>query len=428
MTDIKDIQDKLELIRNDPYLFGVWSGFDDLSDLHNGWIKSFLFRTDDMTLMAHRGSYKTTCLSIAIALMIIIYPNKNIMFFRKTDDDVKEIITQVRNLLENDYYQRIAYELYGTELILTRATAFEIDTNLKDAVRGTSQLVGLGIKASKTGKHADIIITDDIITIVDRISRAEREYIKLQYQELQNIKNRGGRIINCGTPWHRDDAFQLMPNPEKYSVYDTGMISDAEQQHLRNTLSSSLYSANYELKHIADEDALFTNPTIDDGTNTTKIYGGVCHIDASYGGTDGTAFTVLKQQPDGTIYVYGELKQQHVDECLAGFEGRRRLYRAGTMYTEKNADKGYLHKRIMAPKKNYHESMNKYVKISTHLKGKWDKIIFIKETDPEYISQIMDYTENASHDDAPDSLASLIRETIEKSNRPQTMAKSMLGI
>ena len=309
MTDITEIKDTLELIRNDPYLFGIWSGFDDLSDLHNQWIKSFLFRTDDMTLMAHRGSYKTTCLSIAIALMIIIYPHQNIMFFRKTDDDVKEIITQVRNLLENDYYQRIAYELYGTELILTRATAFEIDTNLKDAVRGTSQLVGLGIKASKTGKHADIIITDDIITIVDRISRAEREYIKLQYQELQNIRNRGGRIINFGTPWLRDDAFQLMPKAEKFSVYDTGMISDAEQQHLRSTLSSSLYSANYELKHIADEDALFTNPVIDDGTNTTKIYGGVCHIDASYGGTDGTAFTVLKQQPDGTIYVYGELKQ-----------------------------------------------------------------------------------------------------------------------
>ena len=58
--------------------------------------------------------------------------------------------------------------------------------------------------------------------------------------------------------------------------------------------------------------------------------------------------------------------------------------------------------------------MNKYIKISTHLKGRWADVVFIKETDKEYINQILDYTENSSHDDAPDSLASLIRETTSK--------------
>ena len=58
--------------------------------------------------------------------------------------------------------------------------------------------------------------------------------------------------------------------------------------------------------------------------------------------------------------------------------------------------------------------MNKYIKISTYLKSNWSRIIFIKGTDTEYINQILDYTENATHDDAPDSLASLIRETINK--------------
>lgn len=428
MKNISEIQNELYLIKNDPYLFGVWSGFTDLGDMHNEWIKSFLFSTEDMTLMAHRGSYKTTCLSIAIALMVIIYPHRNIMFFRKTDSDVIEIITQVQNLLRNDYFQKIAFNLYGVELKLTKTTAYQVDTNLKDAMRGTSQLVGMGIKASKTGKHADIVITDDIITIVDRVSKAEREYTKLQYQELQNIKNRGGRIINCGTPWHKDDGFQLMPNIKQYDVYSTGLIDSAEQQHLRDSMSASLYSANYELKHIADEQALFKNAQIDDGTNTSLIYDGVCHIDASYGGSDGTAFTILKQQPDGKIYVYGELKQAHVDNCLAGFEGKRRYYRAGTMYTEHNSDKGYLHQRIMSPKSNYHEKMNKYVKISTHLRGVWNDVIFLKDTDPEYISQILDYTENATHDDAPDSLASLVRETIDNKNRPTTMSKNVLGL
>jgi len=63
----------------------------------------------------------------------------------------------------------------------------------------------------------------------------------------------------------------------------------------------------------------------------------------------------------------------------------------------------------------YHEKMNKHIKISTYLRQRWSDIIFIKETNREYINQILDYTENAEHDDAPDGLSSLIREISVKS-------------
>jgi hypothetical protein len=404
----------LEMIKNSPVNMGIWSGFTDLKDIHNQWIKKFLFSKKDETTLAHRGSYKTTCLSIAMAILIIIKPDANMVFLRKSDTDVIEIILQVQKLLRNDYFQRLAYELYGKRLELIKASSYEIDTNLKTNTKGASQLVGLGIKTSITGKHADIVITDDIVNIKDRISKAERDYIKMQYQELQNIKNRGGRIINTGTPWHKDDAISTMPNVERYDVNSTGLISKAQQNALRDSMTASLYAANYELKHIADADAMFTNVRIDDGTNSDKIYNGVCHIDASYGGSDGTAFTVLKEHSDGFIYVYGELHQRHVDDVLEGLEAKRKHYKAGTLYNERNADKGYLNKKIADPKKCYHENMNKYVKISTHLKGQWSRIIFLSETDSEYINQILDYTENATHDDAPDSLASLLRETVTK--------------
>jgi hypothetical protein len=207
-----------------------------------------------------------------------------------------------------------------------------------------------------------------------------------------------------------------MPNITSYDCYSTDLIDDKMLQTIRDSMTSSLFAANYELKHIADKDAMFTNCTIDDGTNTEKIYNGVCHIDASYGGGDGTAFTILKEHQDGKIYVYGKLKQMHVDDCLEGFEAFREHFKAGTLYSESNADKGYVNKKINNPKKPYHESMNKYIKISTHLKSVWNRIIFIQGTDKEYINQILDYTENAANDDAPDSLASLIRETVSKKN------------
>ena len=39
---------------------------------------------------------------------------------------------------------------------------------------------------------------------------------------------------------------------------------------------------------------------------------------------------------------------------------------------------------------------------------------FFEGTDVEYINEILDYNEQAEHDDSPDSLASVIREVFEK--------------
>lgn len=45
------------------------------------------------------------------------------------------------------------------------------------------------------------------------------------YNELQNIRTHGGRIINTGTPWHKEDAISEMPNVERYDCYSTGIMS-----------------------------------------------------------------------------------------------------------------------------------------------------------------------------------------------------------
>lgn len=403
------IKQYLELVKKSPVKFGHWTGFNDLVDIHNEWIKSFLFANKDQTLLAHRGSYKTTCLAVTIALLIILFPNLNIIFFRKTDTDVIEIVVQVKKLLLSEYYQKLAYVLYGVELVLLKETSFEIDTNLKTSSRGTSQLLGSGIKASITGKHADIVITDDIVNVKDRISKAERKLIKLQYQELQNVKNRGGRFINTGTPWHKEDAIASMPNVLRYSIYDTGLIDKAQAQHLRDSMSPSLFAANYELKHIADADAMFSAPRYTG--EASLIYNGVAHIDASYGGSDGTAFTILKIVGD-RIIGFGKRWDKHVDDCLGEIVTYHKEYRAGTIHVEKNADKGYLAKELnkrQAFAQDYHESQNKFIKITTYLRKYWSQIEWLEDTDPEYLSEILDYTEEAENDDSPDSAASLLR-------------------
>ena len=392
-----------------PASFGRLVGFTKLTDLHNAWILDMLKGEGDRTLQAHRASYKTTCVSIALALIIILLPNKRTLFLRKTDADIKEIIKQVQKILKDPHTQYFVQCIYGVNLKLTVESATEINTNLTTDIRGTSQLVGMGCGSSITGKHFDRIFTDDIVNINDRVSKAERDRTKLVYQELQNIKNRDGRIFNTGTPWHKDDCFAIMPEAEKFDCYSTGLISDEQLEVIKKSMTRSLFAANYELRHIAAEDVIFDNPQT--GADPSLVEQGDCHIDAAYGGEDFSAFTIVKKQGN-IFYVYGRLWQKNIDDCLDEIQKLRAQFNAGKIYCEDNGDKGYLAKELRNRGERaiiYHENMHKFIKITTYLKAEWENVKFVAGTDKAFIDQICDYNENADHDDAPDSLASQIR-------------------
>jgi hypothetical protein len=377
-----------------------------------------------MTLQGHRGSYKTTCLSIVLAILLIVYPNRRVLFARKTDDDVKEIINQVRKIMQMPKVAYLVSQIYGVGLKMTTDNAMEISTNLTTDTRGTSQLVGMGIGGSITGKHFDYIFTDDIVNMKDRKSKAERERTKLIYQELVNIRNPGGRIINTGTPWHPEDAFSLMPPADRYDCYTTRLLSKEEIEELRRSMAPSLFAANYELVHIAAEDALFKTPPRfitaeiaakvlkrEDARPEELLRDGIAHIDAAYGGEDYTAFTCGRRDGD-TLYMYGRMWHGHVDTVLDYCIAKARELMCAPIWCERNADKGYLAGEIMRSGMSaspYTEHENKYVKISSFLRKWWDHIEWLEGTDTEYINQILGYTEDAEHDDAPDSAACVCR-------------------
>lgn len=399
----------LDLIWTEPYKIGHWVGFKDLTYIHNEWLHDFLFAKEDQTLQGHRGSFKTTTLSLFFAIHAVIFPNETVLFFRKTGGDVTEVMRQTANILQSGCLQEITRVIYGKELVLVKSSGTEIQTNLSTSIKGTSQLVGLGIGTSITGKHADIVVTDDIVNVNDRISKAEREHTKIAYMELQNIKNRGGRFINTGTPWHKEDAFTLMPNPKKYDCYSTGLMTDEQIAEVKSHMTLSLFAANYELKHIASEDVIFTERPM--GADMEFIRNASCHLDSAFYGEDYTAFTAMSYV-NGNFYVYGKCWRKNVQDCYQDIYDDYVKFSLAKCFNEKNADKGMVArdlKKIGMRMATYNEHMNKHIKIVTYLKAIWNHVIFVEGTDTDYINMIYDYTEDAEHDDAPDSAACLAR-------------------
>lgn len=405
-------EEAVKYLINNPVGFANMLGFTKLGNLHNEWLREMICGREDETLQSSRGTYKTTAVSVALAEIMILLPNYRSMFMRKTDSDVKEVVKQVGKILLDPHTQYFVNCIWNTSLRLTVQSATELSTNLTTDIRGTSQLVGIGMGSSLTGKHFDFIFTDDIVNIQDRISRAERERTKIIYQELQNIKNRGGKIFNTGTVWHKDDAFSIMPKAKQYNCYHDEVrkiISDDELAAIKESMTASLFAANYELRFVAEDDVIFTDPVT--GADPALVEQGVMHIDAAFYGEDSTAWGIMTKH-GGKYYLYGKIKRQHVSACYDLIQKDYDRFMCKKIYIEDNADKGFVAKelrQIGMRTSSYTESMNKHLKITTFLVKIWKDVIFVDGTDNEYIDQICDYNENADHDDAPDNASCLAR-------------------
>lgn len=383
--------------------------------IHAEWIRRafYLGNTKDgigsETTQAHRAAYKTSCVRVGLDLRIIGLPFINTILLRKTDKDIKEVLEGVVRDLQTDISMQLMKDLHGHYPKMTSSSYSEIEMSHYCGVMG-KQLLGLGLGSSITGKHGPVI-TDDIITIKDRVSTAERESTIQSYYELVNIASeKEHHIQNWGTPWHKNDAFSVMPKPYKHDVYSTGIVPPERIQEIKGILPGSLFAANYELKHIADGDILFTEPKYGEFPIGASSY---AHIDAAYGGEDRTALTIIAEV-DGKLHTIGWMMEGHIENHYNEIVSKMERFQCHSYDCENNSDKGFLRKDLSRLTSisgtGYHERMNKYFKISTYGKARWNDVIFdLQDDTTEYIAEIMEYNENASHDDAPDSFASLVK-------------------
>ena len=412
------LDEYLWMLYDQPHLLGHLLGYDKLFEIHSEWIKLLFDSKAGSTtvLQGHRGSMKTTALVVGIVRNLIFRPNETMSITRKSFTDAQKIVSEVKQHFERDELREL-FHLCGVKSpkgAIWKDDAINVAT--KQRVTKERNLECYGIGTAITGAHFDKMLLDDIVTIEDRISKVKREATKNAYYEYINVAKTTatGTISVSGTPWHRNDAYEVMPPAKKYSIYDItpAILTPDQIAEIKRTQPASLFAANYELKHIADEQKLFGEPKYCQWDVSRKAVG-LC--DPAYGGEDSTAVTLMYRDGE-KIIVRGWLRKQNIAELYEWVVGKMYEYNAAPLMLETNGDKGYAlrdFQKIFPATNGYEERMNKHVKIITFIKKHWSNIYFADDCDPQYMEQIVDYDENAPHDDAPDSLASLIREKVD---------------
>lgn len=403
----------LTYLREHPHELGHLVGKDKLTPLHSQWIKDVWVHKKP--LQAHRGSYKTTSVvEVGSLWWLLFHPNNRIGIFRKPYEEAAASVRVIKEFFEMEAIQALFYYAHGVYPKFRQNREGNIIFNFKKTNTKEGSLNAYASNKPRTGTHLDEALIDDFVTLEDRLSKAERKKTKNGLLEIiTNIMDPGQTPGFLGTPWHKDDSWQYVPGKIiKYDVHATGLLSAERQADIRSKTTESLYACNYLLEHVANVDAIFPEPIRDKWEwNVEKVYG---HIDAKYSGDHTNGLTFMAKRPDGRIQAVGFTFNEHIDDKKDFVSEKYKKYRAKKIWCENNADKGYLKKELKEEKKlnadDYHEKMNKHIKIVSYLKKYWNQIIWAPETDLEYLAQIVDYAEGQEPDDCPDSAASLLRQ------------------
>lgn len=165
-------EELVHLLTREAHIVGrmLGSGYDLLEPIHGEWIYEWIINPKRLSVMihqAHRNSYKSTCLRLAIAILMILRPDLTIILIRKSEDAVKELMSGVSRVLGTGLFQKFTSILHPDivskgGLKKTTDTALIIDTNLNISLSGEPQLRGVGLGSPITGMHSKMIITDDI--------------------------------------------------------------------------------------------------------------------------------------------------------------------------------------------------------------------------------------------------------------------------
>jgi hypothetical protein len=411
--------DHVSAIKEQPHLLGHLVGKNLLSDVHSDWIHYIWSKHRERSLQAHRGSYKSTGVGIIGPIYWWLFnPNDRIFYIRKAFTDSMNIVQTIASLMDTPEIADLFKFVHGVFTFASKSTYIRRKELIKFSFKTTETPEGsinpAGLDAGFTGKHGDFFLLDDFITLKDRVSKAERENtVQIVREIATNVVDPGKPVRYMGTPWHKKDAWTICPKPLKFSVYDLDILPKEEVEQKRKKTTPSLFAANYELKHVSDDDALFKDPVWGEW-KTSGIEMPRAHLDAAFDGDHFCALTLMARRHDGHVQAKGYTYPGNVKTWIAegSVSGILRRNNCKTIYVEENPDKGFvadLLKEEGFTVKKYNESIKKSVKISTYLYEMWKEIIWDESTDGEYMNQILDWREGQEPDDSPDSASSLIR-------------------
>ncbi|WP_407541624.1 hypothetical protein Q0M94_19240 (plasmid) [Deinococcus radiomollis] len=189
----------------------------------SAWVSEFE-RYDRLMLLAPRGHFKSYTVAAYVLWKLAYNPNLRILIVTLSDERATEMISPVKEALENNKKFR---EVYGD--LTAKGNWMKSSITIKrDLAQQNPSVKAVSIGTGLAGGRADIIICDDLMDAGDADSAAERKKLTKTFeQEIMNLlPPEDGKVIVLGTRKHKYDLYSdILENKSFRSIVQSSILS-----------------------------------------------------------------------------------------------------------------------------------------------------------------------------------------------------------
>src|SRR5574343_1301914 len=164
-------------------------------------------------LLLPRGHLKSHMMAAWCAWWITKHPETTILYISATADLAEDQLYAIKNILTSDKYRHYWPEMiHPDEGKRQRWTVSEISVDhpkrKKEGTRDPT-VRAVGLTSNTTGKHADVIVADDVVVPDNAYTEEGRNKVTRAMSQISSIKNPGGYVKACGTTYHPKDIYSI---------------------------------------------------------------------------------------------------------------------------------------------------------------------------------------------------------------------------
>lgn len=229
-----------ERAMNDLYFFAklVNPGY-MYGDIHREvfkWLEDYtlygsnIIGSSNKLIMLPRAHLKSHMVATCCAWLITRHPEITILYISATSTLAELQLYAIKNILTSAPYNRYFPEYVNPQEAKREtwsATSISIDhvKRRQEGVRDKT-IDTAGLTTNTTGRHADVLVSDDLVVPENAYTEEGREQVKKKVSQFTSILNAGGYTLACGTRYHPNDIYAEW-KAQKFEVYnEEGEVED----------------------------------------------------------------------------------------------------------------------------------------------------------------------------------------------------------
>lgn len=216
---VRELADKREQARRDPFFLGALLGYDFQPDVHTDLFdalpagdrkKAFFYvsANKNRLILWPRGHYKTSAVVVRIVQLILNYPDIRILIMQANLKLTKGWLLEIRSHFDGKNEKSRLPDLFpefcGKNL--GSSMAFTVPARERKHLKEATVTIA-SPKAVQTGQHYDIFCADDLVNSANFRNVELLDKLESEFNHFRPLLDPGGYTIVTGTRYHFVDLY-----------------------------------------------------------------------------------------------------------------------------------------------------------------------------------------------------------------------------